>query len=396
MRSTIGFLYGFHFLVAADSNAIVPLIPTYTSRFDLSVFEAGVLVGAPAVAMLVLSLPVGVLSDRFGPRVVTVAGSALLVVSALGQALATSYAMLVVSWSLFGITSAIIYTAAPAWLAAAAPPARRVRVLGGVATFAGLGLLVGPAFAGVVSQRSGTGAPFFAVALAAAVVTCGLAVQPTARGETAILRGRLGALLRDRDGASALALMFFVGTLGGLVNLLVPLRLHAHGFAPGAIGIAFTASTALFVVASVFVARAGDRVPLLAACGFASLALGALLVLPVVATSAVLVLVFLFVRAPLWSVVSTISNPLCAHGSQRAGVGTGFGLALMNLCWAVGNLAGPFAGGAAAGAVGDRPVFAVAALGGGLVGFAVLRVDARPRTASSTSSLRQTQTEARY
>lgn len=387
MRSTIPFLYAFHFLVAADGSAIVPLIPTYTARFGLSVFEAGVLVGSPAIAMLLLSLPVGVLSDRFGARAVTIAGSALLTIAALGQSLTSSYAVLLVSWSMFGVTSAIIYTAAPTWLAAAAPPHRRVRVLGGVATFAGLGLLAGPGFAGLLSERWGPGTPFLVVALAAAAVTAALVLQPSARGEVTLVRGRVGALLRDHQGASALALMFFVGGLGGLVNLLVPLRLHADGFTAGSIGIAFTASTALFVVVSAGVSQLGERVPLLTACGLASLALGILLVVPVVATSAVMLLVFLVLRAPLWSVVSTISNPLSARGSERAGVGTGFGLALMNLCWAVGNLAGPLAGGAVAGAFGDRPVFAFAAIGGGAVGLAVLRAGARPQLASAVAEL---------
>ncbi|MBA2342589.1 MAG: MFS transporter, partial [Thermoleophilaceae bacterium] len=106
MRGTVLFLYAFHFLVAADGNAIIPLIPEYTEQFDLSVFHAGLLVGIPAAAMLVLSLPVGVLSDRIGARTVTIAASAILTVSALGQALASSYAVLLASWALFGITSA--------------------------------------------------------------------------------------------------------------------------------------------------------------------------------------------------------------------------------------------------------------------------------------------------
>jgi MFS family permease len=379
MRRVVFFLYAFHLLVAADGNALVPLIPTYTTRFGLSVFDAGLLVGAPALAMLVLSLPVGLLSDRVGARVVTIAASALLTVSALGQALAGSYGMLLASWALFGITSAIIYTAAPAWLAAAAPPHRRVAVLGGVATFAGLGLMIGPAFAGLLSEHFGPGSPFLIVAVAAAAVTVGLILQPSSRAAAvAPIAGSLRALVRERHGASVLGLMFFVGALGGVVNLLVPLRLHHDGLGAGSIGIAFTASTALFVLTSIKVARLGNRVPLLAASGAAALALGAAVLLPVLAGSALLLILFLVLRAPLWSVVSTISNPLCAYGAELAGVGTGFGLALMNLCWAAGNLSGPLAGGALAGAVGDRPVFALLALAGAATGVAVLRVRALP------------------
>jgi MFS family permease len=379
MRRLVFFLYAFHILVSADGNAVIPLVPTYTTRFGLSVFDAGLLVAAPAFAMLVLSLPVGLLSDRVGARAVTIAASALLTVSALGQALADSYVLLLASWALFGVTSAIIYTASPAWLAAATPPRHRVAVLGGIAIAAGLGLMIGPMFAGLLSEHFGSGAPFLVVAGAAAVVTVGLVLQPSIRAApVAPVAGSLRALVREPHGASVLALMLFFGALGGIVNLLVPLRLHRDGLGAGAIGIAFTASMALFVLTSGQVARLGNRVPLLAASGAATLALGVVLLIPVLAGSALLMIVFLVVRAPLWSVVSTISNPLCAHGAALAGVGTGFGLALMNLCWAAGNLGGPLAGGALAGAVGDRPVFALLGLTGAVIGVAVLRVHVRP------------------
>jgi MFS family permease len=177
--------------------------------------------------------------------------------------------------------------------------------------------------------------------------------------------------------------MFFVGGLGGVVNLLVPLRLHHDGLGSGAIGVAFTASTVLFVLTSIQIARLGDRVPLLVTSGIATITLGAVLLLPVLAGSAVLLIVFLVLRAPVWSVVSTISNPLCAYGAELAGVGTGFGLAVMNLCWAAGNLGGPLAGGALAGAVGDRPVFALLALAGAAIGVAVLRARALPLQTAS-------------
>jgi MFS family permease len=211
-------------------------------------------------------------------------------------------------------------------------------------------------------------------------VTVGLILQPATQAAPLprMAGGSLRALLREPHAASVLALMFFVGTLGGVVNLLVPLRLDDLGVSAGSIGIAFTATTALFVLTSIQIQRLGNRVPLLAASGVATLGLAAILLLPVVAGSALLLIVFLVLRGPLWSVVSTISNPLCAHGAELACVGTGFGLAVMNLCWAAGNLGGPLAGGALAGATGDRPVFALLALAGAAVGVAVLRVRSLP------------------
>ncbi len=378
MRRLVFFLYAFHFLVAADGNAVIPFVPTYTETYGLSFFEAGLIVAAPALAMLVLSLPVGLLSDRIGARVVTVAASALLVVSALGQALADSYGLVLASWTLFGVTSAVIYTASPAWLAASASARHRVSVLGGIAMSAGLGLMVGPAFAGLLSERFGPETPFLVIAAAAAAVTVGLVLQPSPPAAT-IVHGTfsLRALVREPHSASALALMFFIGASVGIVNLLVPLRLDGDGLGSGAIGVAFTASTALFVLTSGHVARLGGRVPLLVASGTAALALAVVLLIPVFAVAAWPVVLFLALRAPPWAVVSTISNPLSAEGAVLAGVGVGFGLGLMNVCWAAGNLGGPLAGGAVAGVVGDRPVFALLALTGAAIGIAVLRMHPR-------------------
>ena len=67
MRRLVFLLYAFHFLVAADGNAVIPLVPTYMASYGLSVFEAGLIVAAPAFAMLVPSLPVDLPSDRWGP-----------------------------------------------------------------------------------------------------------------------------------------------------------------------------------------------------------------------------------------------------------------------------------------------------------------------------------------
>jgi len=36
MRRLVFLLYAFHFLVAADGNAVIPLVPTYTASYGLS------------------------------------------------------------------------------------------------------------------------------------------------------------------------------------------------------------------------------------------------------------------------------------------------------------------------------------------------------------------------
>jgi MFS family permease len=61
---------------AAAQFALVPVVPVYARRFGLSGFEQGMLLGATGLATLIVSVPAGAMSDRFGPRRVTLAASA--------------------------------------------------------------------------------------------------------------------------------------------------------------------------------------------------------------------------------------------------------------------------------------------------------------------------------
>jgi predicted MFS family arabinose efflux permease len=372
-RRLVLLVYMLHFLVTADSYALVPLVPTFTHRLGLSVVEAGLLVGAPALAMMLLSLPVGLGSERLGARPLAIGAAALLTVSALGQALAANYAVLVGSWLLFGVAYTVIYTAGPAWLAAVSPERRR-SVLAGVATAAGLGVVAGPAFGGLVAEHLGVAAPFLLVAGCGALVTIGLLLEPAPGAvETphTFARG-VSLALSDRYSVVALGLMLFIGSVGGVANLLVPLAFHRSGLGSGAIGVAFTCASVLFVLTSIAVTRAGARLPALAAAGTAMVGLGAILALAATSQREDPLLAFLLLRAPTWSVLSTLSYPLCAIGAERAGIGVGLVLALGNALWGVGTFTGPLAGGAIAGAFGDTPVFAALALAGAATGVTVL------------------------
>ena len=54
--------------------AIVPLLPWYAERFDLTKFEAAVLLAGYPLAFLITVTPAGWLAGRLGPRRVVIAG----------------------------------------------------------------------------------------------------------------------------------------------------------------------------------------------------------------------------------------------------------------------------------------------------------------------------------
>ena len=118
-RLLIGGLIG---VSAAAQFALVPVVPVYARRLGLSGFEQGLVLGATG-------LPAGTLSDRFGPRRITLAAGLLMAVASAAQALAGNFPALFASRLVFGAGYGMVWTAGLVWLAGAAAGARNVSSL---------------------------------------------------------------------------------------------------------------------------------------------------------------------------------------------------------------------------------------------------------------------------
>ena len=73
MRRPYLLFYALIFLDEVALLALVPLLPSYTRAYHLSSVQAGALLAAASLAIVVASVPAGRLSDRFGARRVTLA-----------------------------------------------------------------------------------------------------------------------------------------------------------------------------------------------------------------------------------------------------------------------------------------------------------------------------------
>ena len=121
-------IYALVLVASMAQSAVVPLLPRYAATYDLSSAQTGTLLAATGVTMLLLAAPAGMAGDRVGARRLTLAGGVLVTVSALGQALADSYPALLGWRIVFGAAFAVVWTAAPAWLAQTAPGGGEARV----------------------------------------------------------------------------------------------------------------------------------------------------------------------------------------------------------------------------------------------------------------------------
>ncbi|HWG82271.1 MAG TPA: MFS transporter [Gaiellales bacterium] len=349
MRRTAVLIYLAIFIGEVVWSSLVPLVPTYSDRFDLSKLEAGVLLAAASLTILLASIPATMLSDRYGARAVTLVAVGGMALADVGQALADRYWMLLVARALFGIAFGALWVAGVAWLAEAAGELQ-ARALSLTITTAGLAGIVGPAFAGVLVQRFGLAAPFLTCAIATAAVVSMMALSESDAGQrldgVPPLLQTMRAAMGSRLILSSLLLMTLGGFVGGATNLLAPLQLHQNGLSSAAIGIAFSAAAVAFIASSGVVARFGERAARVEVGVIATVLMSATLLIVVVSTTTPAVLSFLLLRGPIAAVMFTITFPLGVVGARAAGVSLSAVAALLNMVWAGSALVGPILAGA--------------------------------------------------
>ena len=344
---------------AAAQFALIPVMPVYARRFGLSGFEQGMVLGATGLATLVVSVPAGTLSDRFGARRITLAAGLLMAAATAAQALAGDFPALLAARLAFGAGYGMVWTAGLCWLAGAmagGPPA-----LGASIASAGVGGVAGPAVSGALAQSLGLAVPLLATAALFAVITAGLAVLRVPLGPAAPYQAGPPGLTPapgNRNLIGAAAAVVTAGLSTGVCALLVPARLHACGISPGQTGLAFAVAGILFAVGSALTAAVGRRaVNLPVTCGAMLVQAGALS-LAVVGTTPLPLVAMLCVTTAARSVLWTVSYPLAASGAASTGLGASVGL--LNVIWAATAVLGPLGAGAAAEHLGAPAAFGLA------------------------------------
>jgi MFS family permease len=338
-------------VVAVDTTfftALTPLLPHFADKYELSKAGAGVFISTYAAGTLIGAVPAGLATIRFGPKPTVLSGLVVMTAASVGFALAGDIWILAGSRFFQGIGSSFTWAGSLAWLIASTRE-RRGELIGTAMGAAVFGALLGPAL-GALASATGTRATFLGVAVVGAILVAWAATAPGVEPERQPFQAEA---LRDRSLLSGLWLILLPALLFGVLDVLVPLQLHAGGWSALAIGGLFVAAAASETALNPLLGRLTDRHGPLRPLRGALLGSVAVSVAFAWATEPVLVAPLVLVASIAYGGFYTPGLALISGGAEHAGLAQGLAFGLTNICWAVGALVGPAAGGGLAHAGGD-------------------------------------------
>ena len=267
-NQTLLILCGTTAVVMMGFGIISPVLPLYAQSFGVGTAMIGLTITVFGVARLVVNLPAGFLSERYGRRLLLYGGPAVTVLGSLAGGLAPTFGWLIASRFVAGAGSAIYMTGAMILLTDITTDENRGRIMSIYQGSLLAGVSLGPAVGGFVAQAFGLAAPFFLVAALAGLamlwsfgrmpetvhlsrdLATTAAREPggeapprqTARQSILSLLARPDFLL-----VSMLTMSIFLTRTGGRLTLL-PLVGDGLGMSPGILGLVFAMMTVLQLI----------------------------------------------------------------------------------------------------------------------------------------------------
>lgn len=252
-RASFGIVFAIVLIDMLGFGIVTPVLPGLIidlTRVDIGTAAeyAGWLGAGYAVMQFVFAPVLGNLSDRYGRRPVLLAAVLMLGLDYLLQAVAPSFAWLIVGRLLAGVTGAS-FSAAYAYIADISPPEKRAANFGMVGLAFGVGFVVGPAMGGLLGSINPRLPFYVASALALTNFAFGLvflkeSLGPENRRPFDWRKANAVSSLRALRGQSP-TVLWFVAALGTwqLVSVVYPaawayFAIAAYGFSVREVGLA--------------------------------------------------------------------------------------------------------------------------------------------------------------
>jgi len=358
---------------------LVPLLPIYSRDYGFSQMRLGVLFGSYSAALLLGTLPIGRLGDRFGRRCTMLWGLVGLGGTTFLFASTHSFWLLLIARILQGLSATATWTSGMALMADHWPSEHRGKAMSTCFACANLGVFLGPPIAGFLAERFGLRAPFLlagSLAILDALARAFL-LEDAPRIEEKPMRYR--ALLKNGTVRLFAGAMVLGAGLWATLESTLPLHFdRTLGWRPSFIGLCFAVSALSHTLTSPLAGALSDRYGRRGMLRVGLLLTLVLAPLPVLAHGTVTILMAMAGLGLTATLIMSPASPALADAVERMGstsYATVFGI--LNLSYAVGMMAGPLLGSAGVEMVGIRTTLIVLGLCFGAYAFAVRRELAR-------------------
>src|SRR6185503_970912 len=138
----------------------VPVLPDFGRRLGASPAEIGLMFASFGVTLLLVSVPMGAISDRTSRKVPLVTGMLALAGSTLLFARADSLPLLFAARMVQGAADGVTWVVGFALIADCYAAEDRGRVMGYVMSGTSLGIMIGPSLGGFLYDAGGVALPF--------------------------------------------------------------------------------------------------------------------------------------------------------------------------------------------------------------------------------------------
>lgn len=231
------------FAIGIDNYIVVAILPEIAGNLGVTIGVVGLLASAYALPNAFLAPVFGPISDRYGRKVVMLAGMGLFIVAVVVSALAPTFEILLAARVVNGLGAAIVLPAAIAYVSDQTPVNERGRAISTLMTAYPASTLLGLPLGGLAAAVAGWRASFGVVALLAVVSFVLLARLAGDRPRASASVGyftRLTEVLGDRRvvGALAVTAVWFTAALG-LFAYVGEFYHRTFGLGSGEIGLVF-------------------------------------------------------------------------------------------------------------------------------------------------------------
>ncbi len=149
------------FFIFLGMGIVSPILALYAETFNVTYALVSFAISMYAIGRFMADIPVGVLADRYGRKMLMIGGTIILAVCSFLNATAVEFWQFLAYRLLEGVGAAMWITSRQALLADILRPEERGRILSYFSSFMLIGSAAGPTVGGIVASTWGIRAPFY-------------------------------------------------------------------------------------------------------------------------------------------------------------------------------------------------------------------------------------------